>query len=115
VNDETGESQTGNSYDGDLLWAIASSRLFLWKSIGYNTLAALRTGTGFELAGRHGDPLFANAGAGDYSLLSGSPAIDGAIPMPGINDSFSGAGPDMGALERGGADVTAPARITDLR
>jgi hypothetical protein len=115
VNDETGESQTGNSYDGDLLWAISSSRLFLWKSVGYNTLAALRTGTGFELAGRHGDPLFANAAAGDYTLLSGSPAVDGAIRMPGINDSFSGAGPDMGAFERGGADVTAPARITDLR
>jgi hypothetical protein len=115
VNDENGESTTGNSYDGDLIHAIGSTRLFLWKSVGYNTIAALRSGTGFEMAGRQGDPLFSNPTASDYTLLPGSPAIDGAIRLPGINDFYSGAAPDMGAWERGGADVTAPARITDLR
>ncbi|HYM80899.1 MAG TPA: hypothetical protein VEY91_05755, partial [Candidatus Limnocylindria bacterium] len=115
VSDDAGESQIGNTYDGDLVHSNYAA-LFRWKGVNYATLAALRTGTGFELAGRSGDPLFTSATSGDYTLRTGSPAIDGAIRMPGINDAFNGTAPDMGAWEFGGStlDVTPPAAVTDL-
>jgi uncharacterized protein (TIGR03382 family) len=34
-------------------------------------------------------------------LADASPAIDSALVMPNINDVFTGAGPDLGALEAG--------------
>jgi hypothetical protein len=45
-----------------------------------------------------GDPLFTNAGAFDFSLQTGSPAIDAGRPIAGV--SFRGAAPDLGAVER---------------
>jgi hypothetical protein len=116
VNDDAGESQTGNDFDHDLLFP-SGSPLFRWQGVNYGSLATLRSATGFELNGRSGDPLFANAAAGDYTLAAGSPAIDGGMRLPGINDAFAGAAPDIGAHERGGAlppDTTPPAAIVDL-
>jgi hypothetical protein len=37
----------------------------------------------------------------DLRLAQGSAAIDAAEPIPGINDGFSGKGPDLGAYELG--------------
>lgn len=115
VNDDAGEAQSGNDYDGDLVYATSSSTLFRWKGVNYGSLSALRSGTGFEAGGRAGDPSFVSLATGDVRLNSGSPAIDAAIRYPGINDTFSGAGPDMGAWEVGGPDVTPPGTINDLR
>ena len=112
VNDDPGESQTGNDYDGDLLYAPGSQYLFHWKSGYYASLSALRSATGFETSGRAGDPLFVSPATGDYGLRSGSPAIDAGLPLPGINDCFTGAAPDMGAGELcviAAVDVPAPA------
>lgn len=118
IGDESGESQTGCDFNGDLLHAISYGQLVYWKGIPYATLAAFRTATGFEANGRSGDPLFTNPAAGDYTLRTGSPAIDAAIRLPGINDAFLGAAPDIGAIESGsagsGPDVTPPAAIQDL-
>lgn len=117
VNDDAGESQTGNSFDHDLLHP-SGSVIFRWKGVNYTSLSSLRSATGFELGGRTGDPLYANPAAGDYTLLSLSPAVDAGLRIPGINDAFAGAAPDIGAHERGGApppDTTPPAAIVDLR
>jgi parallel beta-helix repeat protein len=115
IGDDAGESQTGNDFNGDLLHAVNYGSLVVWKGTAYATLAAFRTATGFEANGRSGDPLFTNAAAGDYTLRAGSPAIDGAIRLPGINDVFTGAAPDIGAYEfNNGLDVTPPAAIQDL-
>lgn len=115
VSDDAGESGVGCDFDGDLLHSNYPS-LFRWKGVNYSTLAAIRSATGFEVGGRSGDPMFVSAVAGDYRLRTGSPAIDGALRIAGINDAFLGAGPDMGALEFTPAgDVTAPNAITDLR
>ena len=108
VNDDAGESQTGNDFDGDLVYATGGT-LFRWKDVNYGSLSALRSGTGFEQAGRAGDPLFISPLTGDLTLQALSPAIDGAIRVPGINDRFTGAAPDMGRY------VIPPAAITDLR
>lgn len=114
VDDDAGESLTGNDFDGDLL-ASSVSTIFHWKGLNYSTLAALRTATGFEQRGLAGNPLFLNPSARDFTLPPGSPAVDAAILMPGFNDSFNGAAPDIGAFELGGPDVTPPAAVTDLR
>lgn len=37
----------------------------------------------------------------DFSLVAGSAAIDAGTPLPGITDGFSGAAPDLGAIEFG--------------
>jgi hypothetical protein len=37
----------------------------------------------------------------DWSLHASSNAVDAALLLPNINDSYVGAGPDLGALERG--------------
>ena len=107
-------AQTGNDFDGDLLH-VELPALFRWKDVNYSTLAALRSATGFEMNGRSGDPLFVSVAPGDYRLLAGSPAIDGALPLPGINDGYFGAAPDIGACEfSSGVDVTPPAAVRDL-
>ena len=105
VDDDAGESQAGNDFDGDLLYAPGSSALFRWKGVNYASLSALRAGTGFEVHGRTGDPLFVAPAAGDYGVQAGSPAIDAGLLLPGINDGYAGAGPDMGAGEYGGSAV----------
>ena len=45
------------------------------------------------------NPLFVNSGAGDFTLQSGSPAIDAGDVIPGITDGFLGSAPDIGAVE----------------
>ena len=101
VDDDAGESLAGNDFDGDLLYAPGSSSLFRWKSTNYAALSALRTATSFEAHGRTGDPLFVSPAAGDYGVQAGSPAIDAGLLLPGINDTYAGAGPDIGAAEYG--------------
>jgi hypothetical protein len=114
VSDDSGESQTGNDFDFDVIWTNYPA-LFRWKGVNYSTIAALRSATGFEMNGRAGDPLFVNAAAGDYRLQAGSPGIDAGLRLPGINDTYQGSAPDIGAFElAAGPDVTRPAPITDL-
>lgn len=45
------------------------------------------------------DPRFANPLAYDFRLLPGSPCIDAAIALPGYDDGYRGAAPDIGAIE----------------
>jgi parallel beta-helix repeat protein len=53
-----------------------------------------------------GNPMFVNAGANDFHLRAGSPAIDAGIPvtLPGSSAPlpYVGAAPDLGAYEFGG-------------
>jgi parallel beta-helix repeat protein len=98
VSDDAGESMSGNDFDGDLLYGNDPT-LFRWKGTNYSTLAALQSATGFERAGRAGNPLFRAAAVLDFAPLVGSPAIDGAVRLEGINDSYAGLAPDIGAIE----------------
>jgi hypothetical protein len=37
----------------------------------------------------------------DFQLRAGSKAVDAGVRLPGVNDDFTGRGPDLGALEVG--------------
>ncbi|MEO6298636.1 MAG: hypothetical protein ABIO62_03270 [Paracoccaceae bacterium] len=37
----------------------------------------------------------------DFTLVAGSPAVDAGVVLPNVTDASTGAGPDLGALERG--------------
>ena len=45
------------------------------------------------------EPLFVDAGKGDFRLQPGSPALDRALRLPNISDRFAGRGPDIGPFE----------------
>lgn len=44
---------------------------------------------------------FVAAGARDFRLVGGSAAVDAGLVIPGITDNYTGAAPDIGALELG--------------
>lgn len=62
-------------------------------------LSQLADWTGYERAGRSGNPLFVNPSNHDYHLRSGSPAIDAGPVIAGVSDVYLGAAPDLGAFE----------------
>ena len=90
------------------------SRFGYWEKKKYATFADFVAGSGQE---QHGvskagwNGVFAQTiekptRGGDYQpvdarLTSGSIAVDKAQPLPGINDGFAGAAPDIGAIELG--------------
>lgn len=45
------------------------------------------------------DPRWVSPATGDVRLQPGSPAIDAGVPIPGFNDGYAGAAPDLGAFE----------------
>ena len=65
---------------------------------------------GQEKHGVRGAPQYAPGfgfenGKGVFALAPGSPGFDAGVALPGFNDGFSGAGPDMGAQEAGSAPM----------
>ena len=44
----------------------------------------------------------------DFGLVSGSPAIDAGVRLPNVNDGYSGAAPDLGAIEAGQEFLVGP-------
>ncbi|MDF3129977.1 right-handed parallel beta-helix repeat-containing protein [Kiritimatiellaeota bacterium B1221] len=59
-------------------------------------------------------PQFVDAESGDYRLQAGSPGVDQAKRIPGINDDFEGVLPDMGAYENGEDFTPVPVRPDGL-
>lgn len=72
---------------------------FKWENVRYDTLADLCAGTGMECDGFDHQPGFVDEEGGDFTLDSASAGVDAALPIPGINGDFLGAGPDLGAIE----------------
>lgn len=66
-------------------------------------LPAFRALTGQELHGLNEIPDFTDASSADYTLDLTSPLIDAGVHIPGINDSYRGAAPDIGAFEYQGS------------
>jgi hypothetical protein len=85
--------------DYDDLWNDGANDLVRWDGTRYATLGAFSAVTGQETHGVNVDPGFADAAAGDYTLAAGSDLIDAGLHIPGINDGYEGAAPDIGAYE----------------
>ena len=76
----------------------------------YNNLSAFKAAVKQEKNGKWGDPKLVtsllkgyskNSKLLDLKIQAGSPAIDAGVVIPGINDKYSGKGPDIGAYEKG--------------
>ena len=88
--------------DYDNLYTTLAGELAWWDGLPdrhLNTLAELQTATGQEPHSFNVEPGFANAAGGDYTLDAASALIDEGLVIPGINDAYHGAAPDMGAFE----------------
>jgi hypothetical protein len=82
--------------DNDLLWSGGPLASLLGQPTGdASTLRAW----GIERDGLVGAPLFVDPVGGDYRLRAGSPAIDAARPVAGVNEVHAGAAPDIGRFE----------------
>jgi parallel beta-helix repeat protein len=106
------DSVAGTSIDNDVLNAPAGTRLVQWNDSSYYSLDKFNAASGQEAHGLQGDPRFAAPAAGDFSLTSGSPAIDSAlsgfaataadpVALP-VTDAFGGARVDDAATTNSG-------------
>jgi hypothetical protein len=78
---------------------------FVYAGTHYNYAGWKALASGRDTHSITSDPLFTNAGASDFSLQAGSPAINAGVAISGITDGFHGIAPDMGAIESGGGGV----------
>jgi len=96
-------------FDYDDLYTTLANELVWWDGLPerhLRTLAAFQVATGQEMHGLNVAPGFADAAGGDYVLDSSSDLIDAGVVIPGINDGYVGAAPDVGAFEYQGYGFT---------
>ncbi len=102
--------------DYDDLWTSSGGDLVRWDGTRYATLTNFSDATGQEPHGFNVIPGFTNVAAGDYTLNTGSDLIDHGLAIPGINDDYIGAAPDIGAFESDVVfDGLPPQRPKELR
>ena len=94
-------------HDYDLIFSTGD-RLVRYQGTSHATLNAYQTDSGLCAHCVTGDPLFTDEPAGNYTLTDSSPAKDQGVLLPGVNDDFQGAGPDLGALEIGSTEPPLP-------
>lgn len=88
--------------DFDNLFTSDSSLFSYWydnQSRYYNTFAEFQNKTNLEKNGLNQNPMFESPESGDFNLKEDSPLIDAGVIIKGINDSFKGNKPDIGAIE----------------
>lgn len=95
---ETGSYTGPVTANFDAFFTTDGGRFVKWDGTRYSSIAELRTGTGQEMNG---------VSPSDFGWdallrpLPGSPLIDAGIIIPGVNDDYLGAAPDIGAFEFG--------------
>lgn len=87
-------------FDYDDMYSSGDAALVNWYNTNYPTLASVQTDLGQELNGISADPSLANPAGGDFTPNAGSPLLNRAIPIAGINDQEPDGQPDIGAVER---------------
>ncbi len=92
---------TGHDWDYDNWNTTRASPHFKWENVNHATIADLCKATRLECNGHESPPGLSSPGSGNFTLLATSPNIDRGVPIPGINDNFSGSAPDLGAFESG--------------
>jgi len=120
-----------NVLDGNCYWRVdGKPPKFNWGKSWIHGIAPFRSASGMEKHGLVARPgLSGTPGMGsyqikgyrtnsasgparvksaddsDFRLAPGSPCIDRAVPIRGVNDTFAGAAPDIGAVELGSASL----------
>jgi hypothetical protein len=80
-----------------------TARFVKWLDVRYASLADLRVSGTIEPHGFGVVPAYEDPASGNYTPAAGSGLLDVGQVIEGINDRFFvGAGPDLGAVERGG-------------
>lgn len=93
----------GVSFDFDALHTDDPARFVKWLNVKYDDLAALKASGTIEANGFQVQPTYVAPAKLDYDLTDGHALIDKAVTIDGINSGFVvGAGPDVGAFEKGG-------------
>jgi Right handed beta helix region len=106
---------------GDDLYTTDPTRLVYWVGTRYDTLGAFQAALGQESPGLSAPPQLVSPASGNFTPLPTSPLVDAAIRLPGINDVYSGASPDVGAVEWTGPPAplsfytVTPCRLVDTR
>jgi parallel beta-helix repeat protein len=71
------DSTMGATLDYNVVYMSNGGRNYVW-SLGYNTLAEMQMASGQEVHSTQADPKWTSPSTGDFTLRSGSPAIDSA-------------------------------------
>ncbi len=87
--------------DWDDLHTADAGRFVRWDGAVLADLQALQLFAGQEPNGLSAPPLLRDPSGGDFAPLAASPLINRGLTIPGINDGFGGAAPDIGAVEYG--------------
>jgi hypothetical protein len=87
--------------DFDLFHATGSGLIY-FQGTHFTTVEAYNTATGLCQSCLADEPLFLDPEAGLYGLMGNSPAVDQGLVIPGVNEDYTGDGPDIGAYEIGG-------------
>ena len=90
--------------DGDLIWSPDGEVATILGQPAVRDLATFQRLTGYEPDGISADPMFRNADVADFRLLPGSPAIDRAIAITGLDEPYTGAAADIGRWEFAATD-----------
>lgn len=94
-------------WDVDGLWTNDSEgvgRFVKWLGVRHPDMAALAASGTIESRGLQAAPRYEDAAAGDFTLVAGHPFVDAGEVIDGIDTEprrVAGAGPDLGAFERG--------------
>ncbi len=93
----------GVSLDYDALWTDDPARFVKWLGTTYADITALKASSTIEANGFEIEPKYVDTSKADYNLTNGHGLLDVGVEIPGINSQFIvGAGPDVGAFEKGG-------------
>lgn len=93
----------GINMDYDNVYSSATVPYFWFNN--YSTLSALCAARGAECHGSSGVPQLIDPSNNLFGLRIISPNVDTALRLPGINDTFTEAGPDRGYIERGQTEI----------
>ena len=98
---EVPTDSTGNNWDNNNLHTTQSSLSppFRWDNVDYYKIKDFCAASGLECNSYTDDPGLIAPKAGVFTLNATSPNIDRGILIPGINDTFMGNAPDIGAYE----------------
>ena len=86
-------------WDRDNLYTTDSSRFVYWQGTRYDAFGDFQAATNQELNGIADEPGLSDPVAGDFTPTRQSPLVDRGELLPGINDTFRGKKPDIGARE----------------